>query len=84
MQQRELRLSKKHKPIKWADLEHAHMSLKLWECFATYIGKCTKNKYRLKFPPGNKTASKKAVMNRKVPTTDTTKKYISQCHSINE
>ena len=60
------------------------MSLKLWECFATYIGKCTKNKYRLKFPPGNKTASKKGVMSRKLARTDTSTKYVSQSRLSNE
>ena len=57
----------KHKPSKWGYLEYDHMSHK---CVggggSTYMGNHARNKTRFEFPRGKKTASKKAVMSRKI------------------
>ena len=60
------------------------MSHNYWGGFDTYMGKNTRNKTRYKFPQVQKTASKKAVMSRKVASTVTSKKDVTQICSSNE
>ena len=67
-----------HQPSKWEYLEHSHMTHIFWGIFGTYMGQHAKNKTMLKFPRGNKTASKKGVMSSKVESTVTSTKDVSQ------
>ena len=46
------------------------------EVIGTYLGQHDKNKIMVKFPWGNKTATKKGVMSRKVARTDTSTKDV--------
>ena len=52
--------------------------------FGNYLGQNANNKTAVKVPPGNKTASKKGVMSRKLARTDTSTKYVSQSRLSNE
>ena len=67
-----------HQPRKWGDLERFHMTHYFGEKFGTYLGQYEKNKIMVKFPWGNKTASKKGAMIRKVARTATSTKDVSQ------
>ena len=67
-----------HKTSKLEDLEHCHMTHYFWEGCGTYLGQHAKNKTMVKFHRGNKTASNKSVMTRKVARTDTSTNDVSQ------
>ena len=51
----------KHEPIKQENLTHDSMSQKLWDSFATYLGKYARNEKRVKFADGNLSSSKNSV-----------------------
>ena len=50
-----------HDPINWEDLTHDHMTQYFWVSFATYMGKYSSNKTKVKFSDGNSSASKKSA-----------------------
>ena len=60
------------------------MSHNFWGGFATYMGNNARNKMMVKFPQGNYTASKKAIMVKKVKRTATSTKNVFQSRSSNE
>ena len=67
-----------HQPSKWEDLEHFHMTHDFWGEFGNYLGQHVKNKTMVKFPWGNKTASNKGFMSRKVASTDNSIEDVSR------
>ena len=54
-----------HDLIKWEDLTHEHMSQTYWGSFMTYMGRCARNKTKVKFAYGDLQASKKSVISLK-------------------
>ena len=59
-------------------MEHFHMTHDFWGDSTTYLGHNARNKTMMKFPRSKDTASRKAVMSRKVARTDTYTKYVPQ------
>ena len=73
-----------HQPIKREDMEHFHMTHDFWGDSTTYLGHNARNKTMMKFPRSKDTASRKAVMSRKVASTVTSKKDVTKICSSNE
>ena len=57
--------SSNHDPINWGDLTHDHITQYFWVPFATYMGKYSRNKTKVKFDDVNSSALKKSAKSLK-------------------
>ena len=57
--------SSNHDPINWGDLTHDHITQYFWVPFATYMGKYSRNKTKVKFADVNSSALKKSAKSLK-------------------